>query len=320
MVPEHGGPDVLRVETRTLPDPAPDEVRISVAASGVNFIEVYQRQGVYPTQPPFVLGSEAAGRVEAVGSEVYDIAVGDVVAWAADGSGSHASQVNVPAAQVLPVPEGLDPQLAAAVMLQGTTAHYLVNSTYPVQSGDVALVHAAAGGVGELLVQLIRQRGGHVIGVVSSEAKQAFVQTLAADEVLRYDTTPDLARSVRDLTGGQGVQVVYDGVGRDTFEASLASLAVRGMLVLFGGSSGQVPPVDPQRLNSAGSLYLTRPTRVHYTATRDELLWRGSDVLSAVSAGTLQVHLGGRYALTEAAHAYEDLESRATIGKLLLMP
>jgi NADPH2:quinone reductase len=319
VVTAHGGPGVLRVRPRPLPAPGPDELRVAVAASGVNFIEVYQRQGVYPTHPPFVLGSEGAGTVTAVGPDVTDVAVGDVVAWAA-APGSHASEVLVPAAAAVPVPAGLDAQLAAAVMLQGMTAHYLTHSTYPVQAGDVALVHAAAGGVGQLLVQMIKSRGGRVIGTVSTAEKEVRARAVGADEVIRYDSAPDLAAAVRAANNGDGVRVVYDGVGKSTFDASLASLATRGMLVLFGGSSGQVPPFDVQRLNSGGSLFLTRPTLVHYATRREELLWRGSDVLNALASNRLQVEVGGRYALDEAARAYDDLEHRRSTGKLLLVP
>jgi NADPH:quinone reductase len=319
VVTAHGGPEVLEVQSRPLPAPGAGELRVGVAASGVNFIEVYQRQGVYPTTPPFVLGGEGAGTVTAVGPDITEVAVGDVVAWAM-APGSHASEVLVPAAAAVPVPAGLDPVLAAATMLQGMTAHYLTESTYPIRAGEVALVHAAAGGVGQLLVQMIKSRGGRVIGTVSTAEKEARARAVGADEVIRYDSVPDLAAAVRAANDGQGVQVVYDGVGKSTFDASLASLAIRGMLVLFGGSSGQVPPFDVQRLNSGGSLFLTRPTLVHYATQRDELLWRGGDVLNALASRNLQVEIGGRYPLAEAGRAYDDLEQRRSTGKLLLVP
>ncbi len=322
VVTKPGDTGVLQVQDREIADPGPGELLVEVAASGVNFIEVYQRQGVYPMPTPFVLGTEGAGRVGAVGPDVAGIAVGDVVAWAA-APGSHAGLVVVAADQAVPVPDGLDPQLAAAVMLQGMTAHYLVNSTYPVQPGDSVLVHAAAGGVGQLLVQLAKAHGARVIGTVSTSAKAAKARALGADAVIDYSDVADahtLAHAIRRANGGDGVSVAYDGVGQATFEASLAALAPRGMGVLFGGASGQVPPFDLQRLNRLGGLYVTRPSLGHYTATRDELLWRGRDVLAAVADGGLQVEIGGRYPLGEAAQAYDDLENRRTTGKLILLP
>jgi NADPH2:quinone reductase len=318
VVPEHGTADVLRVEQRPLPSPAAGQVVVRVAASGVNFIDVYRRQGVYPTDPPFVLGSECAGRVTAVGDGVEDTRVGDIVATAS-GIGTHAEYALVAAEDAVPVPSGVAPDVAAAVMLQGMTAHYLVRSTYPLQAGETALVHAAAGGVGQLLVQLAKGLGARVIATVGSARKADKAAAMGADDVIRYDEVDDLAGAVRALAPA-GVDVAYDGVGRATFDASLASLRRRGMLVLFGGASGQVPPFDLQRLNSGGSLYVTRPTLAHYTADRDELLWRARDVLGAVADGSLQVEIGGRYRLDEAAQAYRDLEGRATTGKLLVVP
>jgi NADPH2:quinone reductase len=256
--------------------------------------------------------------VLAVGAEVTDFAPGDVVATAA-GSGTHATVGVIDAAQAVPVPAAVSPEQAAAAMLQGMTAHYLVNSTYPVRAGDAVLVHAAAGGVGQLLVQLAKAKGARVIGTVGSAAKVAVAARVGADDVIRYDEVDDLAGAVRDLVP-DGVDVVYDGVGRATFEASLGSLRRRGMLALFGASSGQVPPFDLQRLNPAGSLFVTRPTLGHYTADRDELLWRSNDVLGAIASGGLRIEIGGRYGLDEAAQAYTDLEGRATTGKLLIVP
>lgn len=309
---------MLEVQAREVGPPGPGEVQVRVAASGVNFVDVYERKGVYRASTPFVLGKEGAGEVVAVGDGVHGVAVGDVVAWG-DVPASHATLVNAAADAVVPVPTGVAAPTAAAVMLQGMTAHYLVASTYPVQPGDTVLVHAAAGGVGQLLVQLAVARGATVIGTVSTAAKAEIAHRAGAHEVIRYDLIEDLAREVRRHAGERGVNVVYDGVGITTFEASLASLMPRGMLVLFGAASGQVPPFDPQRLRTGGSLFLTRPTLSDYTATRDELLWRAGEVLGAVADGTLQVD-AHRYPLAEARAAYDDLEARRTTGKLLLLP
>lgn len=291
---------------------------MDVAASGVNFIDVYKRQGVYPMQLPFVLGEECAGRVAAVGEDVTGLSVGDPVA-AASTQGSHATQVVIGASRAVPVPDGVPLEVAAAVMLQGMTAHYLVNSTYPLKAGETVLLHAAAGGVGQLLVQLAKGKGARVIGTVGSDAKVAIARERGADHVIRYDEVDDLAAAVRDIAP-DGVDVVYDSVGKATFDASLASLRRRGMLVLVGGSSGQVPPFDIQRLNQGGSLFLTRPTLAHYTADRDELLWRANDLFAAVGSGRLTVSIGGRYSLDDAAQAYADLEGRRSTGKLLVVP
>jgi NADPH2:quinone reductase len=318
IVPQTGGVDVLTVEDRPRPTPGPGEVVVEVAASGVNFIDVYRREGRYPMPLPFVLGSECAGAVVAVGEGVEDFGEGDVVATS-DAVGSHARYALVPAAKAVPVPAGLDPALAAAGMLQGMTGHYLVNSTYPVREGETALVHAAAGGVGQLLVQLIKAKGARVIATVGSERKVEIARQVGADDVVRYDEVDDLASRVRELAGG-GVHVVYDGVGQSTFDASLASLRRRGMLVLYGAASGPVPPFDLQRLNSGGSLFVTRPTLAHYTADREELLWRASEVLSAVADGSLRIDIGGRYPLDDVQQAYRDLEGRASTGKLLIVP
>jgi len=318
LVPRTGDVDVLEVAAQPCPRPGAGELLVRVAASGINFIDVYRRQGVYAVTPPFVLGSECAGRVVAAGAGVEGFAEGDLVATA-EGSGTHAEYALIPAAKAVPVPDGLDPELAAAAMLQGITAHYLVNSTFPVRSGQTVLVHAAAGGVGQLLVQLARAKGARVIATVGSERKVEVARGVGADEVIRYDEVDDLAAAVRALEP-DGVHVAFDGVGRATFDASLASLRRRGMLALFGGASGQVPPFDVQRLNSGGSLFLTRPTLAHYVADRDELLERAADVLGAVADGSLRVEVGGRYPLEQAQQAYRDLEGRATTGKLLLVP
>jgi NADPH2:quinone reductase len=319
VVTEHGDSSVLQLQQQDLPDLGAGDLLVDVAASGVNFIEVYQRQGVYPRPTPFVLGVEGAGAVSGVGSAVVGFAVGDKVAWAS-APGSHADQVIVSAGAAVPVPDEVDLEDAGAAMLQGMTAHYLVSSTYPVQPGDSVLIHAAAGGVGQLLIQLAKAKGARVIGTVSTEAKAAQALSVGADEVVRYkdSSSEQLAEAIRAANGGAGVSVVYDGVGRSTFEASLAALAPRGMLVLFGASSGQVPPFDLQRLNPAGSLFVTRPTLTDYIATREELLWRGGDILGAVAAGALKIAIGGRYPLASAARAYDDLEGRQTMGKLIL--
>ena len=322
MVPRAGDSSVLEVQEVDVAPPGPGEVTVAVAAVGVNFIDVYQRQGVYPLPTPFVSCSEGSGTVVAVGPGVESLEEGDRVAWGA-GLGAAATLVNRSAATLVPVPAGLDLDVAAAAMLQGMTAHYLVNSTYPVGAGTVALVHAAAGGVGQLLVQMITAKGGKVIATAGSADKLAIARELGAVAAINYrDATDatDLAAEVRAANGGKGVDVVYDGVGRSTFDASLGSLRPRGMMVLFGGSSGQVPPFDIQRLNSGGSLFLTRPTLGHYIATRAELVERGTSVLGSLAAGHLRLEIGRRYPFAEAAAAYDDLEARRTTGKLLLIP
>ena len=318
-----GEPGVLTMVDRPSPSPGPGEVLVEVSAAGVNFIDTYRRSGVYPASYPHVPGSEGAGTVTALGPDVSDLAIGDRIAWS-EAPGSYAERVVVPARAALRVPAGLDLHTAAALPLQGLTAHYLCASTYPVTQGDVALVHAGAGGVGLLLTQLIVSRGARVITTVSTAAKEQMSRRAGASEVIRYtelaDLPAQLPERVRELTDGRGVDVVYDGVGRDTFDASLGSLRPRGMLVLFGGSSGQVPPFDLQRLNSAGSLFITRPTLAHYVATREELEWRAAEIFDAAARGTLDVHIGARYELAEAADAHRALEGRATTGKVLLIP
>jgi NADPH2:quinone reductase len=319
VVPRNGGPQVLEVQQVPRPDPGPTQLLVEVAASGVNFIDVHRREGLYPTPTPFVVGTECAGRVVEAGADVTDFAVGDLIATES-GIATHAEFALVEQARAVPVPEGLDPQLAAAVMLQGCTAHYLTHTTFPIQPGHTALVHAAAGGTGQLLLQSATARGGRVVGTVGTAAKAEIARSLGAAEVVRYDEADDLSAAVRAANGGAGFDVVYDGVGRATFDASLAALRIRGMLVLFGAASGPVPPVDPQRLNSGGSLFLTRPTLAHHVAERDELLWRAGEVLHAVADGPLRVQIGGRYSLDEAPRAYADLEARRTVGKLLIVP
>ncbi|WP_129338755.1 quinone oxidoreductase family protein [Cellulomonas endophytica] len=321
-----GGPEVL--ELRDLPDPvpAPDEVLVAVRAAGVNFIDTYRRSGLYPVPYPHVVGSEGAGEVVALGSDVAaagEVAVGGRVAWAAS-DGSYATLQRVRAADLLPVPDGVDDRVAAALPLQGMTAHYLVRSTVPLEPGDEVLVHAAAGGVGLLLVQLAAAAGARVLATVGSVEKEALARAAGAHEVVRYreldDHTTELPALVRDLTDGRGVRAVYDSVGRDTFDASLASLRPRGVLVLFGASSGPVPPVDPQRLNRAGSVFLTRPSLGAYTADRAELLGRAEELFALVAAGRLDVRIGATFPLAEAADAHRALEGRATTGKVLLLP
>lgn len=314
-----GGPEVLEVKELDTPEPGPGQVRVDVAASGVNFIDVYQRSGAYPVTTPFVAGSEGAGVVSAVGPDVDDLAVGDRVAWAMEPGGGYAEQVLVTAGRVVPVPESVDLETAAAATLQGMTAHYLCESTYPVREGQTALVHAAAGGVGLLLTQMVTAKGARVIGTTSTRDKAELARGAGASDVVLY-TEQDLVSEVRRLTGGRGVDVVYDGVGRSTFDASLDCLVTRGMMVLFGASSGAVPPMDPQILNQKGSLFLTRPTLAHYVADRQELLGRASDLFGRIGTGGLSVRVGGRYSLEDAGRAHEDLEGRRTTGKLLVVP
>jgi NADPH2:quinone reductase len=318
LVTETGGPDVLRLTDVPDPEPGPGQLLVDVASAGVNFIDTYHRSGLYPSHVPFVPGAEGAGMVAALGEGTGGFAVGDPVAWAM-GTGSYAERVVVDAARAVPVPHDVDLELAGGVLLQGMTAHYLTTSTHPVQAGESLLVHAAAGGMGLLLTQLIRARGGRVIGTVSTTEKEQLARECGAAEVIRYTEVDDLAAEVRKLTDGEGVAAVYDGVGASTFDASLASLRLRGLLALYGAASGPVPPVDPQRLNSAGSVFLTRPTLAHYTATRDELLWRAGEVFDAVRKGSLQIRIGGRYPLAEARRSHEDLQGRRTTGKLLLL-
>lgn len=320
---EAGGPEVLSYTELPDPEPGRGQLLVRVAAAGVNFIDTYRRGGVYPMTYPHTVGVEGAGTVVALGEDVTGFAVGDHVAWH-EGPGSYAELVALDAPHVVHVPDGMDLTTAAALPLQGMTAHYLVRSTFEVQPGHDVLLHAGAGGVGLLAIQLAAARGGRVLTTVSTPEKAALASAAGAAHTIDYaamdDLTTELPAAVRDLTDGHGVHVVYDGVGRTTFDASLASLRPRGMLVLFGAASGPVPPVDPQRLNRGGSLFLTRPTLGHYTATREELEWRASEVLEAAAAGTLEVRVGATYPLADAAAAHEALEGRATTGKVLLIP
>jgi NADPH2:quinone reductase len=321
VVSHTGGPEVLQLSDVNDPTPGPGELLVKVGAAGVNFIETYQRSGLYAMKPPFTPGAEAAGHVLAVGPGVTDFQPGDRVATA-DARGSYAEQAIVPAERAVRVPDGVPIETAAAVMLQGMTAHYLTQSTYPVQAGETALVHAAAGGMGLLLTQLVKAAGGKVIGTVSSDAKAKLAAEAGADEVIRYDQLAgeELAAEVRRRNGGQGVHVAYDGVGKDTFEASLGALRVRGMLVSFGNASGPVPPFAPLRLSQAGSLFLTRPTLASYIIARQELEWRAGDLFRWIEEGTLTVRVGATFPLGQAAEAHEELESRKTTGKVLLVP
>ncbi|MEN8162211.1 MAG: quinone oxidoreductase [Myxococcota bacterium] len=317
-VRETGGPDALRHETsESAGAPGPGQARVAVEAAGVNFIDVYFRTGLYPRPLPYVAGLEGSGVIEAVGDGV-SLRVGERVAWAA-APGSYASHVVAPAASLVPVPEGVPLDVAAAAMLQGMTAHYLVHGCRTTHPGDLALVHAAAGGVGLLLIQLLCQAGARVIGTCSSEEKEKLAREAGAEHVIRYDRE-DFAEVARRLEGGRGCDVVYDSVGQATFEGSLRSLRARGLLALFGQSSGPVPPFDLGRLNALGSLFVTRPSLAHYTADRAELELRAGAVLGAVADGTLSVRIGARYPLAEAAEAHRALEGRRTTGKVLLVP
>jgi NADPH:quinone reductase len=317
VVREVGGPEVLQPTSVDLPEPGFGEVRVRLSAVGVNFIDVYHRTGLYPLDPPFTPGQEGAGVVDALGPGVTEFAVGDRVAYAMQ-LGSYAEQVVIPADRLVAVPDGVALEDAAAVMLQGMTAHYLVHSTYAVQQGDTVLVHAAAGGVGLLLVQMASRAGARVIGTASTHEKARLATDAGAEHVILYSEQAFQAEA-RRLTGGKGLQVVYDSVGKDTFLGSLHSLAPRGMLVLFGQSSGPVDPLDPALLAKNGSLFLTRPSLAHYTAFREELVWRAGSVLNALADGTLRLRIDRTYPLADAAAAHRDLEGRRTTGKVLLL-
>lgn len=318
-----GSPDVLEYGEVDDPVANPGDLLVRVTASGVNFIDTYRRSGVYPSEFPHIPGAEGLGVVVAVGDGVEGFAEGQRVAWV-DVLRSYAELAVVPSARAVPVPEELDDATAAALPLQGITAHYLAVSTFAVQRGQTVLVHAAAGGVGLLLTEIVVSLGATVIGTVSTEEKERLAREAGASQVIRYSEFEDVGRelpeAVRDLTGGRGVDVVYDGVGKDTFEASLASLKRRGMVVLFGAASGQVPPFDVQRLIGFGSAYVTRPSLGDYIVGRDELTWRATEVFQAAASGRLTARVGGRYPLEQARMAHVDLESRRTSAKLLLVP
>jgi NADPH:quinone reductase len=315
VVPRHGGPDVLELRDEPAPEAGPGRLLVDVDVAGVNYRDVYEREGGYAGTAPLIAGIEGAGTVRAVGEGVAGVAPGDRVAWVA-GPGSYAEQVAIDADDAVPVPEGVSTELAAAVLLQGLTAHYLATSTYPVQAGDAVVVHAAAGGVGLLLTQIAKLRGGRVLATTSGGEKADLARAAGADEVVGYE---GFAERARELTDGEGVAAVYDGVGRATFEAGLGALRPRGTMVLYGAASGQPDPYPPGRL-SAGSLYVTRPVLVHYIRTREELLARAADLFDWIAAGRLDVRIGARYALEDARRAHEDLEGRRTTGKLLLTP
>jgi NADPH2:quinone reductase len=314
-----GGPEALQLDDVPTPTPKAGEVLIRVEAAGVNFIDIYQRSGAYKLATPFVPGQEAAGTIAAVGAGVTGWAVGDRVACYADGLAAYAEYAIAPVDRIVRLPDGVTTAQAAAVMLQGMTAHYLACTTYPLRPGDSCLVHAAAGGVGLLLCQLAKRRGARVIGTVSTAAKEALARAAGADDVIRYTET-DFAAELKRLTGGKGVQVIYDSVGKTTFTAGLGCLAPRGMMVLFGQSSGAVEPLDPQVLNKRGSLFLTRPTLAHYVATRAELEQRSGDLFGWLRDGTLTMHIDRRFPLAQAAEAHRALASRGTTGKVLLEP
>lgn len=311
-----GGPEVLQLAEVDRPVPGPGQLLVKVAAAGVNFIDTYQRSGVYKVPFPFTPGSEMAGTVEATGDGVEDFSAGDRVATA-EGARSYAGYTLLDQAKAYPVPEGVDDLTAAALPLQGITAHYLINSSFRVEPGHTVLTHAGAGGVGLLLIQLLKEKGARVITTVSSDAKELLAREAGADHVLRYGGFP---HHVRELTDGKGVDVVYDGVGRDTFDGSLSCLRTRGSLVLFGAASGPAPAFDPQRLNAGGSLTLTRPSISHFLLNEQERRWRSTEIFNAVAAGNLKVRIGGSYPLADARQAHEDLEGRRTTGKVLLVP
>ncbi|GAA5053628.1 quinone oxidoreductase family protein [Nocardia callitridis] len=317
QVSEHGGPEVLRYVE--LPDPSigPGQLLVDTEAIGINFIDTYVRTGRYPRAVPYVPGAEATGVVAEIGSGVTDFAVGDRVVWGTGGD-SYAERVAVSSASAIKVPDGVEPAVAASALLQGMTAHYLLESVHTPDRGESVLVHAGAGGVGLILTQLAAAKGARVITTVSTDEKEQLSRAAGAADVLRYGD--DLADRVRELTDGVGVAAVYDGVGAATFEASLASLRVRGTLALFGAASGPVPAFDLQRLGGAGSLFVTRPTLANYARDRAELTWRAGEILDAIANGTLRVRVGATYPLAEAERAHRDLEGRATTGSIVLLP
>lgn len=317
-VHQYGGPEVLKHEEIPPPEPGPKQARVKIESIGLNYVDIYQRTGLYPLQPPFTLGMEGAGVVDAVGSEVKEVKKGERVAYAME-LGSYAEFAVVPAWKLVPVPQKIDSRLAAAILLQGMTAHYLTQSTYGLKKGEIALVHAAAGGVGLLLIQIAKRLGATVFGTVSTEEKARLAKEAGADEVILYSQT-DFASEVKKLTQGQGVHVVYDSVGKDTFDKSLDCLRPRGYMVLYGQSSGPVPTLNPGALAGKGSLFLTRPTLIHYSSSREELLQRANDLFRWIAAGELKVRIEKTFPLSEAAEAQRQMEGRKTTGKVLLIP
>jgi NADPH2:quinone reductase len=318
QVQKTGGPEVLTLVDLPIPKAKPNEAVVKIAASGVNFIDVYFREGRYPAALPFTDGQEASGTVTEVGSDVKRVKVGDRVAYS-NVMGTYAEHAAVPADRLVHVPDKITDQQAAAAMLQGMTAHYLINTTYPLKKGETALIHAAAGGVGLLLVQMARNIGAHVIGTAGTEEKAKLAREAGADEVIVY-ATQDFEAETKRLTGSKGVHVVYDGVGKSTFEKGLNVLRPRGYMVLFGGASGAVPPFDPIALSQKGSLFLTRPSLLHYVALREELEQRSGDVFAMIAAGKLKLRISKTYKLEEVQQAHRDLEGRKTTGKILLTP
>jgi NADPH:quinone reductase len=319
-VPEHGGPEVLRYTEAPDPSPGPGELLIKAEAIGVNFIDTYFRSGLYPREVPFVLGTEVCGIVAGIGDGVEDFRTGERVVTA-NAAGAYAEFTTAPADYTAKVPADVAPEQAASALLKGMTAHYLLKSVYPVQSGDTVLVHAGAGGVGLILTQWATRLGARVITTVSTPAKGKLSGEAGATDVLAYpDDAERFGTKIRELTGGAGVAAVYDGVGKTTFDASLASLAIRGTLALFGASSGPVPPIDPQRLNAAGSVYLTRPSLVHFTRTPVEFTWRAGELLQAIADGAVHITVGASYPLSDAGRAHSDLQARKTTGVVVLLP
>src|SRR5438270_4261838 len=318
QVQKTGGPEVLTLMDLPIPKPKANEAVVKIAAIGVNFIDVYFREGRYPAPLPFIDGQEAAGTITEIGGDVKTLKPGDRVAYT-NVLGSYAEYAAVPQEKLVRIPDGISEQQAAAAMLQGMTAHCLVYSTYPLKNGETALIHAAAGGVGLLLVQMAKNIGARVIGTAGSEEKAQLAREAGADEVIVY-TQQDFEKETKHLTDGKGVHVVYDGVGQSTFEKDLNILRPRGYLVLFGGASGPVPPFDPIKLSQKGSLFLTRPSLLHYTATREELENRATDVFNMILAGKLKLRISQVYRLEEAQQAHRDLEARKTTGKILLEP
>jgi NADPH:quinone reductase len=317
-VHKYGGPEILTLEEIPVPEPKAGEARVKIEAIGVNYIDVYQRTGLYPLQTPFTLGTEGAGIVDAVGPNVTEVKKGERVGYAMI-PGSYAEYAIVPAARLVPIPPNIDARTAAALMTQGMTAHYLTHSTYPLKKGETALLHAAAGGVGLLLIQIAKQLGATVIGTVSTEAKAKLAKEMGADHLILY-TQSDFLAEVKKLTDGRGANVVYDSVGQTTFDKSLDCLRPRGYLVLFGQSSGPVPPFDPGKLAAKGSLFLTRPSLAHYTLERSELLQRANDIFNWTAIGKLKVRIDKTFPMAEAAESHRQLEGRKTTGKVILLP